>query len=105
MDKEKQKTSPQVGIKIESIKTIRAGSRAQRPATCHLRGNVDKKRAAYVTSCPRPAAPAAAAARNPAPPRPTTFYTATFARSSIRVMRRIPFLNCAGSRLFYFLIL
>lgn len=48
-------------MRIASIKTIRysvalaLGSRAQRPPTCHLCGNVDKKRAAYVTSCAPPA--------------------------------------------------
>lgn len=91
-------------MRIASIKTIRyrsLGSRAQGPATCHLRGNVDKKRAAYVTSCPSPPTPVALRTSS----RSTTFYRATFARSSIRVIRRIPFLNCAGARLFLFFIL
>lgn len=75
----------------------------QRPATCHLRGNVDKNHAAYVTSC----APATLRTTSRPPyllslQRSTTFYCATFARSSIRVIRLISFWNCADVRLFYF---
>lgn len=90
-------------VKWKASRRFAGRSRAARPATCHLRGNVDKNRAAYVTSCvpplstPRPALLSSH--------RSTTFYSATFARSSIRVIRLISFLNCADVRLFYFLIL